>query len=95
MSKALACHDNNVHDEDLRQGVMGRFVQSFWKGITLPFPALGKIALHPDFTDTSKIASVGLSLREGLVILAGYLAIGVVAYSVVLERWTIVDALYF
>lgn len=38
---------------------------------------------------------VGWSVRESLLAIAGYLAIGVVAYSYVFERWSILDSLYF
>jgi hypothetical protein len=75
--------------------LVARFLESFWKGITLPFPALRRIALHPDFTDKKKNLSVGLTFREGLMILVAYLAIGVFSYHLILEKWSIIDSLYF
>jgi hypothetical protein len=83
--------------EDQNFSLVARFVGSFWKGITLPFPALRRIALHPDFTNTNKnkSLSVGLTFREGLIILAAYLAMGVLSYHLVLENWSIIDSLYF
>jgi potassium channel subfamily K len=38
---------------------------------------------------------VGLTLREGFLAVTAYLAVGVLAYSVVLEKWSLVDAMYF
>lgn len=85
--------DQNAKDLSL----FARFLESFWKGITLPYPALRRITLHPDFTNTNKKKklSVGLTFREGLIILGAYLAMGVLSYHLVLEKWSIVDSLYF
>jgi hypothetical protein len=83
--------------EDQKFSLFARVVGSFWKGITLPFPALRRIALHPDFTNTNQNKSlrVGLTFREGFIILAAYLAMGVLSYHLVLEKWSIIDSLYF
>jgi hypothetical protein len=83
--------------KDLGFSLAARFLESFWKGFTLPFPALRSIAQHPDFSNTNKNKnlSVGLTFREGLTILAAYLAIGVFSYHLVLEKWSIIDSLYF
>jgi hypothetical protein len=39
--------------------------------------------------------ALGLTLRQALVLLIAYLGVGVIAYSFVLENWSIVDSLYF
>jgi hypothetical protein len=91
--------DDPSFDQDAQEhqdfSLVARFLESFWKGITLPFPALRRISLHPDFTSKKKKLSVGLSLREGLIGLIIYLAMGVFSYHLVLEKWSIVDSLYF
>ena len=105
-SNEVAPEKSNTNDDDpsfdqdakdLDLSLAARFLESFWKGITLPFPALRSIALHPDFTNTNKNKnlSVGLTFREGLIILAAYLAVGVFSYHLVLEKWSIIDSLYF
>lgn len=68
------------------------FLQSLWKGVTLPFPALRKLQSSHG---RSHIISFGMSLREGFLYLLAYLTTGVFAYSVVLEKWSVIDALYF
>jgi hypothetical protein len=105
-SNEVAAEKSNKDDDDpsfdqdpkdLEFSLVARFLESFWKGITLPFPALRRIALHPDFTNTNKEKnlSVGLTFREGLIILTAYLAMGVLSYHLILEKWSIVDSLYF
>lgn len=91
--KKAAAFEEKKDDEKFESGPVSRLVQNFWRGVTLPFPALRKLSLHPDFS--GKAGNVGLSFREGLAILGGYLAMGVLAYSYVLEHWSIVDSLYF
>lgn len=80
--------------------VYRQFLRSFWKGMALPFPQLRNVILPRSLKairgrkgDSSSF-TVGLSFREGLLALAFYLASGVLAYSVLLEKWSIVDALY-
>lgn len=77
---------------------MQTFARSFWKGVTLPFPALRRVVLIPGTQrkkGTRGNISVGLTLREGFLAVTAYLAVGVLAYSVVLEKWSLVDAMYF
>jgi hypothetical protein len=95
--------DQDAEDQDVR--LLARFLGSFWKGITLPFPALRRISLRPDFTDTATATtnnnnnnnklSVGLTFAQSASYLAAYLAMGVLSYHLVLEKWSIVDSLYF
>jgi potassium channel subfamily K len=94
--------DDPSFDQDAKDpgfSLAARFLESFWKGITLPFPLLRTIILHPDFNNTNtnkkKSLNVGLTFREGLSILAVYLAVGVLSYHLVLEKWSIIDSLYF
>jgi hypothetical protein len=82
--------------------LMLHFLRSFWKGMSLPFPVLRNVVLPQAFrqikfgraTDSSTF-TVGLSFREGLYALIVYLVMGVTAYSFILEKWSIVDSLYF
>jgi Ion channel len=82
--------------------IVDRLVVGFWKGLTFPFPILRGIILpralkgqqQQQRRDRSRF-TVGLSFREGLAAVCCYLAVGVIAYSYVLEKWSIADALYF
>ena len=67
--------------------------------MALPFPQLRNVLLPRSLKvlrgrkgDSSSF-TVGLSFREGLMALGLYLASGVLAYSVILEKWSIIDAL--
>lgn len=75
-----------------RHALWNSFLQNFWKGVTLPFPALRKLVTSQS---RSHPISFGMSLREGFLYLLAYLVTGVFAYSVFLEKWSVVDALYF
>jgi len=88
--------DSSVLDQVYRQ-----FLHSFWKGMAMPFPQLRNVILPRSLKairgrkgDSSSF-TVGLSFREGLFALALYLTSGVLAYHWVLEKWSIIDALYF
>jgi potassium channel subfamily K, other eukaryote len=48
-----------------------------------------------DGGDTSASQSMALPMRTALLAVGAYLAVGVLAYHVWLEKWPIVDALYF
>lgn len=72
--------------------VAASLLRGFWKGITLPFPALRKVFLD---TDKQKNMKIGLRFRESLIGVLLYLLMGVLAYHTVLEKWPIVDSLYF
>jgi hypothetical protein len=78
--------------------ILKRFARSLFKGLALPFPILQNIAFSDDKSttkDTTSSFSIGISVREGLLALFLYLLTGVIVYTKVLERWSIVDALYF
>ena len=72
-----------------------QFLRSFAKGLSLPFPQLRRVISFKAIRGDKSHFTVGLSFREGLAALAVYLASGVLAYSFLLERWSIVDSLYF
>lgn len=95
-------------DED--ESVAGRFRQlmkalakSLGKGILFGIP------MKPSVTnalfgikskrknDKSEISrsSVAFTLKEGLAAICIYLGVGVMAYSVLIEHWSLIDALYF
>ena len=73
------------------------------KGITLPFPVLRRMVLMKSSSSSQQQQqqqrrsrlSIGLTFREGVLALVAYLLTGVLIYSFVLERWSIIDALYF
>ena len=69
------------------RNAINSFVGFLWKGLTFPFPILRGLA--NESTDT------GFTLVECLLAVTSYLGTGVLAYSVVFEKWSIVDALYF
>ncbi len=71
------------------------FVNGLWKGITLPFPSLRGLAKARKRSNQKKELLVGWSVNECLLAIAGYLTIGVVAYSYIFEQWSILDSLYF
>ena len=72
--------------------ILTSIARSLWKGVTIPFPQL---------RDTLKSQGgnqnigIGLKLRECVAFLFSYLTVGVLAYSVVFEKWSVVDSLYF
>jgi len=88
-------------DSSALDRVYRQFLRSFWKGMAMPFPQLRNVILPRSLKairgrkgDSSSF-TVGLSFREGLFALAAYLTSGVLAYHWVLEKWSIIDALYF
>ena len=88
-------NDRNNNNNKASKDMLTIFVQSLWKGMTLPFPALRRIVVQPSYRNQNRKMAIGLSFREGLLALFSYLGLGVLAYSVVLEKWSIIDALYF
>ena len=91
--------DNNHGNSTAAEKMYRQFLSSFAKGIAVPFPSLRNVALKQQSMRRHGNGSgftVGLSFREGLAALVAYLASGVIAYSVFLEKgWSIVDSLYF
>ena len=80
--------------------VTASFSLNLWKGATIPFPSLRQVLLLRERPsrksgDTAAQLGLGLGFRNSILFLASYLLIGVAAYSFVLEKWSIVDALYF
>jgi potassium channel subfamily K len=71
-----------------------RFLNRLFKGMTLPFPILRNLAVSEQDSTTA-----GFSLKESLLAILAYLALGVVAYSSSWlgggNNWSLVDALYF
>lgn len=93
---------NKNHSRQRRSNVVVRvlrkFAQSFLKGLALPFPILQTIAfsVRPHNQEGRPSAfSISISLKEGLLALFLYLTTGVIAYTKILENWSIIDALYF
>ena len=69
------------------------FIKNLWRGVTIPFPQL-KVVVQSHGTKKSGLA-IGLGLRKGVLFLFSYLSVGVIAYSYIFEKWSIVDSLYF
>jgi potassium channel subfamily K len=91
----LAAPKNDDSEKEIRKDLPTIFLRSLWKGITLPYPALRRIVVQPSSQDSNRKMAIGSSLRECLLALAVYLSTGVLAYTVFLEKWSVVDALYF
>ncbi|CAB9521226.1 Two pore potassium channel [Seminavis robusta] len=74
--------------------ILSSVLKSLWKGVTIPFPQL-RNTLKPHSSGSKIKFGVSLRIRDCLVFLLSYLTVGVLAFSFVFERWSIVDALYF
>jgi len=91
---------NDSEDDSSGPGLVWRpeqlvasMLKSIWKGVTIPFPQLrGTFRRQADNTPT---LAVGLRLRDCVLFLLSYFFVGVLAYSVLFEKWPILDALYF
>lgn len=71
-------------------------LRTVWKGMTLPFPALHDLGLQiENESKTVTPSTIGVSIQECIVAISMYLLTGVVAFSLVFEHWSLVDALYF
>ena len=79
--------DEKYSQPNSLRNAINTFVGFLWKGLTFPFPILRGLA--NESTDT------GFTLVECLLAVTSYLGTGVLAYSVIFEKWSIVDALYF
>jgi Ion channel len=62
-----------------------------FRGTLLPFPSLRNLV----FDKSKTKLTLGITPRTALAFVAAYMLTGVVAYSFVVERWSLVDALYF
>eukprot|EP00980_Cylindrotheca_fusiformis_P015846 scaffold4637_cov128-Cylindrotheca_fusiformis.AAC.17 len=69
-----------------------RTIANFWFILVTPYSDLRRMIKR--FRDTDDIV-VSLRLREGILAVMAYLAVGVFAYHVVFEKWSILDSLYF
>jgi Ion channel len=63
-----------------------------FRGSLVPFPSLRNLVF--DKANRKKM-TLGISPRTALAFVAAYMLTGVVAYSFVVEKWSLVDALYF
>ena len=75
-----------------REKILSYVAKSLWKGLTIPFPQLRDTLKNQG---GSANMGIGLKLRECILFLLSYLTVGVLAYSVVFEKWPVVDSLYF
>lgn len=69
-----------------------RFIQLLFKGMTLPFPMLREIGKVDGEEST---AMLGFSLRECILAIFAYLCLGTLGYSLLVEKWSCIDSLYF
>jgi hypothetical protein len=85
-----------------------KLIGNFMYVLTVPFPGLRRVLLlqqqqwrnqngveDEDTTVQQLYKSMNLPMRTALLAVVAYLAVGVLAYHVWLENWSIVDALYF
>ncbi len=79
------------------QPLLSKLLNVLFKGVTMPFPTLRK--LSETSQDDNRKMRVGFSLRESIMAIVIYLALGVVSYSSTIlqhdQAWSFVDALYF
>ena len=73
--------------------ITARFIQLLFKGMTLPFPMLRELGNNVNGDNAQ--AMLGFSLRECLLAIFSYLCLGTIAYSLVFEKWPLIDSLYF
>ena len=85
--------NNNQQSRWHPERVLASILQSFLKGLTLPFPALRDILIRQD--DNQSGLAIGLRIRECMAFIACYMGVGVLAYSYVFEKWPLIDSLYF
>jgi hypothetical protein len=81
-----------------------RIIGDLFYGLTSPFPDLRNILRTRSREDASKsdnsadrqrMVVISLPLRGALIAIISYLSVGVLAYHVLFEKWSIVDSLYF
>ena len=77
--------------------VLRRSIVSLYNGISIPFPSLRRLILlrKRGKTEESTRLALGMSLQQGVLFVLAYLIVGVASYSFVLEKWSLLDALYF
>ena len=69
-----------------------RLIDNIWYIMCTPFPDLRNLSRKRDL-DSRFVASIRLC--DGFAAVLAYLALGVVSYRYVFEKWSFVDALYF
>ena len=81
--------------------LINRLVGNFFYALTSPFPEVRKILQSrkqgylDDADDLEYSRFEVLPLKTALLALAVYLTIGILSYHIFLERWPIVDSIYF
>jgi Ion channel len=99
MHSLLASNDEDAGDVDTDdkkswhpEKLVASFLRNLLLGLTLPFPQLRSLLLRKKKSEGIKI---GLGVRECLAFISLYMTVGVLAFSFVFERWSIIDSLYF
>ncbi len=69
-----------------------RLIDNVWYVMCTPFPDLRKLSRKRDL-HSKHVVSIRLS--DGFAAVFAYLALGVISYRYVFEKWSFVDALYF
>lgn len=69
-----------------------RLIDNIWYVMCTPFPDLRKLSRKRDL-DSKHVVSI--RLRDGFMAVFAYLALGVISYRYIFEKWSFVDALYF
>jgi len=70
-----------------KKSLVGSLVYNFWRGVTLPFPALRSLLSKLD--DDNSVA-----LQASIAAVLGYLGLGAVVSYTLEPSWTVVDSLY-
>jgi len=91
---AMSSFDSDQEPPRPQKGsLLSRLVTNFWFTLTAPYTDLRKLITQRERESTNLILS--LRLKDGIFAVMAYLAIGVLAYHKIFEKWSIVDSLYF
>jgi hypothetical protein len=79
-------------NEPIPRRPLVRFIDNVWFIVCTPFPDLRKLSRKRE-NDSKFVASI--RLRDGFAAVLAYLALGVVSYRYIFEKWSFIDSLYF
>jgi len=81
-----------------RHYVSVRVMENLFYAVTSPFPALRRVLLsrrQDQNNDEDPNRAMDMPMRRSLLTLGAYLGVGVLSYHFLIEKWSIVDAIYF
>lgn len=79
-------------EEPIPRRPLVRLIDNIWFILCTPFPDLRKLSRKRE-NDSKFVASI--RLRDGFAAVLAYLALGVVSYRYIFEKWSFIDSLYF